>query len=261
MNSFGVAVVIEPILEVRNLVKRFGALLATDNLSLTVLPSELHAVIGPNGAGKTTLIAQLSGELRPTEGRILLSGEDVTDMPVSERAQRGIATSFQITSLCPDFSALQNVALAVQAQQGHSFRMWGRSSDNEDINGPAREFLAKVGLRTRANVLAGSLAHGEQRQLEVAVALACRPRVLLLDEPMAGMGREESWAMMRLLKTLKGQHSILLVEHDMAVVFALADRITVLVYGRPIASGSPREISARADVRDAYLGERETLDA
>jgi branched-chain amino acid transport system ATP-binding protein len=251
----------EPILEARHLVKRFGALAATDDLSLSLLPHELHAVIGPNGAGKTTLLMQLAGELSPTAGRIVFAGEDVTDMPVSLRAKKGIARSFQITSLCPDFSALENVALAVQAHQDHSFRMWKRARSDQSLNAPAREWLDLVGLGSRAEVPAGLLAHGEQRQLEVAMALACRPRVLLLDEPMAGMGREESRRMMRLLKNLKGRYAILLIEHDMDAVFALADRITVLVYGREIATGMPRDIAASAEVRRAYLGEREIARA
>ena len=248
----------EPMLQVRNLVKRFGALVATNDLSLNVMAGELHAIIGPNGAGKTTLIGQLCGEITPSSGRIFLGGEDVTNIGVSERARRGMARSFQITSLCPEFSALENVALAVQAQQGHSFRMWGRVQDEEAINAPARELLEKVGLQHRSQIAAGSLAHGEQRQLEMAVALACRPKLLLLDEPMAGMGKDESWAMMSLLKSLKGEYSMLLVEHDMDVVFALADRITVLVYGQQIASGTPGEIAGDAGVREAYLGESGT---
>jgi branched-chain amino acid transport system ATP-binding protein len=251
----------EPLLEACNLVKRFGALVATDDLSLKLLPHELHAIIGPNGAGKTTLLMQLAGELRPTAGRILLAGEDVTDMPVSIRARKGIARSFQITSVCPDFSALENVALAVQAHQGHSFRIWKRACHDESLNAPARRWLDLVDLGSRAEVPAGLLAHGEQRQLEVAVALACQPRVLLLDEPMAGMGREESRRMMRLLKSIKGRYAILLIEHDMDAVFALADRITVLVYGRGIATGTPRDIAGSAEVRTAYLGEREIAGA
>jgi branched-chain amino acid transport system ATP-binding protein len=246
----------EPILEARNLVQRFGALVATDDLSLSLLPGELHAVIGPNGAGKTTLVTLLAGEMRPTAGAIFLSGEDITDLPVSARSRKGIARSFQITSLCPEFSALENVVLAVQAHQGHSFRMVGRVRRDHSLIALARRFLDLVDLGARADVAAGLLAHGEQRQLEVAVALACQPRVLLLDEPMAGMGREESRRMMRLLKTLKGQYAILLIEHDMDAVFALADRITVLVYGRNIATGTPKEIAASAEVRTAYLGEQ-----
>jgi branched-chain amino acid transport system ATP-binding protein len=251
----------DPILETRNLVQRFGALVATDDLSLSVSPGELHAVIGPNGAGKTTLVMQIAGELKPSAGRILLAGEDITDLPVSARSLKGIARSFQITSLCPEFSALENVALAVQAHQGHSFRIWGRARRDDSRLAPARNLLEMVDLGTRANIPAGLLAHGEQRQLEVAVALACQPRVLLFDEPMAGMGREESRRMMRLLKSLKGRYAILLIEHDMDAVFALADRITVMVYGRSIASGAPQDIATSAEVRTAYLGEREIIGA
>jgi branched-chain amino acid transport system ATP-binding protein len=251
----------EPILETENLAKRFGAVVATDGVSLSLLPGEVHAVIGPNGAGKTTLVAQLAGELAPTSGRIRLAGEDITGLSVPARSQKGIARSFQITSLCPDFSALENVALAVQARQGHSFRLWQRVWRDDAINAPARTLLGLVGLGARADIPAGLLAHGEQRQLEVAVALACRPRVLLLDEPMAGMGREESRRMMRLLASLKRQQAMLLIEHDMDAVFALADRITVLVYGRVIMTGTPREVAASAEVRSAYLGERDVAHA
>jgi branched-chain amino acid transport system ATP-binding protein len=251
----------EPILEARHIVQRFGAVVAADDLSLSLLPNEFHAVIGPNGAGKTTLVTLLAGELQPTAGKILLSGEDITKLPVPARSRKGIARSFQITSLCPEFSALENVALAVQAHRGHSFRMLARVSHDEMLMASARRYLNMVDLGARADVVAGRLAHGEQRQLEVAVALACEPRVLLLDEPMAGMGREESRRMMRLLNTLKGQYAILLIEHDMDAVFALADRITVLVYGRNIATGAPKEIAASAEVRTAYLGEREITHA
>jgi branched-chain amino acid transport system ATP-binding protein len=245
---------VEPILEIRNLARRFGAVVATDDLSMTILPGELHAVIGPNGAGKTTLVAQLAGEIAPTEGRIFLDGEDVTRRSVSLRSRKGIARSFQVTSLCWEFTAMENVALAVQAHQGHSFRMWGRARNDPLLVEPARELLDMVGLGERTAVPAGLLAYGEQRQLEVAVALACRPRVLLFDEPMAGMGHDESHRMMRLIRQLKGHYAILLIEHDMDAVFALADRITVLVYGRVIASGAPAEIAASPEVRTAYLG-------
>jgi branched-chain amino acid transport system ATP-binding protein len=251
----------EPILEARNLVQRFGALAATDDLSMTVLRNELHAVIGPNGAGKTTLVAQLAGELLPTAGRILMDGEDVTKLPASQRARKGIARSFQVTSLCPEFTALENVALAVQAHQGHSFRMWGRARRDASLVEPARKLLDTIGLGERTDVPAGLLAHGEQRQLEIAVALACKPRVLLFDEPMAGMGREESYRMIKLIRSLKGRYAILLIEHDMDAVFALADRITVLLYGRSIASGEPAAIAASPEVRAAYLGEREVMRA
>ena len=245
----------EPLLEARGLVKRFGGLTATDNLDLAVEPGEIHAVIGPNGAGKTTLIAQLSGELKPNAGTIRFAGEDVTGLAAPARSQRGLARSFQITSVFRGFTALDNVALSLQAHDGHSFRFWRAARGETTLREPARAILAEVGLGHRAEILAANLAHGEQRQLEIAMALATKPRMLLLDEPMAGMGREDSERMVALLRRLKGRETILLIEHDMDVVFALADRITVLVYGRAIATGAPAEIRANADVRQAYLGE------
>jgi branched-chain amino acid transport system ATP-binding protein len=245
----------EPLLEARDLVKRFGALAASDHLSLAVEEGELHAVIGPNGAGKTTLVAQLAGELAPSSGRVLFRGEDVTRLGMPARARRGIARSFQVTSLCPEFTALDNVALAVQAREGHSFRFWRNARADASLREPAMAALERVGLAHRAGMPAGALAHGEQRQLEVAVAIAAAPRLLLLDEPMAGMGREESARMVELLRGLKGRYAILLVEHDMDAVFALADRISVLVYGRRIATGTPAEIRGNEEVRAAYLGD------
>ncbi len=244
-----------PLLETRGLVKRFGGVVATDDLSLAVRPGEIHAVIGPNGAGKTTLVAQIAGELKPTAGEIRFAGEDVTSLPVHARSARGLARSYQITSVLRGFSALDNVALAVQAHDGHSFRFWRRARADRALRDPARAILESVGLGGRGEVIAANLAHGEQRQLEIAMALATRPRLLLLDEPMAGMGPEESERMVELLGRLKGRETILLIEHDMDVVFALADRITVLVYGRAIASGRPPEIRANREVREAYLGE------
>jgi branched-chain amino acid transport system ATP-binding protein len=247
----------EPLLEARGLIRRFGGIVATDNLDLAVAPGEIHAVIGPNGAGKTTLVAQLSGELRPNAGTIVFAGEDVTALPVEIRARRGLARSFQITSIFRGLTALENVALSIQAHDGHSFRFWADARADTTLRAPALRILERVGLAPRAHVIAASLAHGEQRQLEIAMALATAPRMLLLDEPMAGMGREESQRMVALLKGLKGEETILLVEHDMDAVWALADRITVLVYGRAIASGTPAEIRAHKEVRDAYLGEDE----
>jgi branched-chain amino acid transport system ATP-binding protein len=245
----------EPLLEAKGLVKRFGGLVATDNLDLAVEPGEIHAVIGPNGAGKTTLIAQLSGELRPNGGAIRFAGEDVTPLAAPARSQRGLARSFQITSVFRGFTALDNVALSLQAHDGHSFRFWRAARGEAALREPARAILEEVGLGPRADVLAANLAHGEQRQLEIAMALATKPRMLLLDEPMAGMGREDSERMVALLRRLKGRETILLIEHDMDVVFALADRITVLVYGRAIATGAPAAIRANGEVRQAYLGE------
>ena len=244
----------EPLLAVDGLTKRFGGLIATDNFDLTVPAGELHAIIGPNGAGKTTLISQISGELASDEGRILFGGEDVTDLPVYDRSRRGLARSFQVTSIFHNRTALDNVALAVQAHAGHSFSFWSDARKERALREPAQSTLDQVGLGKRAGVLASSLSHGEQRQLELAMALATGPRMLLLDEPMAGMGPEESRAMVAFLRCLKGKQTILLIEHDMDAVFALADRITVLVYGRKIASGPPEAIRADEAVRAAYLG-------
>ncbi|WP_247895730.1 ABC transporter ATP-binding protein [Azospirillum brasilense] len=244
-----------PLLSTDSLVKRFGGLAATDGLSLSVAEGELHALIGPNGAGKTTLIGQLSGELTPDSGTILFDGRDVTRLPVHKRAQRGLARSFQITSIFPSFTALDNVALAVQAHAGHSFRFWRDAARDRRLADPARAVLERVGLGARADTRADALAHGEKRQLELAMALATGPRLLLLDEPMAGMGPEDSARMVELLRELKGGVTILLVEHDMDAVFALADRITVLVRGKDLASGTPEQIRNDPAVREAYLGD------
>jgi branched-chain amino acid transport system ATP-binding protein len=242
-------------LEIAGLTKNFGALRATDGVSLTVEEGETHAIIGPNGAGKTTLISQLAGDLRPDAGSIRFAGEDVTALRAPRRARRGLARSFQITSVYRDFTALQNVALAVQAQSGHSFRFWRPAFADESLISPSKKFLEEVGLERRMHVLAANLSHGEQRQLEVAMALATRPRLLLLDEPMAGMGIEESQRMIAFLSALKRKRTIILVEHDMDAVFRLADRISVLVYGRVIATDVPERIKANEEVRRAYLGE------
>ena len=242
-------------LEVRGLVKHFGALRATDGIDLEVREGETHAVIGPNGAGKTTFISQLAGNLRPDAGTVRFAGADITTLPAPKRARLGLARSFQITSVYPEFSALDNVALAVQAHSGHSFRFWRPARADASLVQPAERVLDQVGLLPRKNVLAANLAHGEQRQLEVAMALATGPRLLLLDEPMAGMGTEESQRMITLLQKLKQQKTIILVEHDMDAVFRLADRISVLVYGRVIATDVPERIKLNEEVRRAYLGE------
>jgi branched-chain amino acid transport system ATP-binding protein len=247
----------DPLLDVQSLTKRFGGVAASDGVVLTVRAGELHAVIGPNGAGKTTLIGQLTGEIRPDAGQVRFGGADITRMPAHRRSGIGLARSFQITSLFPDFTALDNVALAVQAHSGHSFRFWRDARRDAALREPAREALARVGLAARADLRVSQMSHGEQRQLEIAMALATRPRMLLLDEPMAGMGPEESVRMVALLRELKQTLTILLVEHDMDAVFALADRISVLVYGRVIATGTPAEIRADAEVRRAYLGAEE----
>lgn len=244
-----------PILKVENLVKSFGALRASDGISLDLHEGEIHALIGPNGAGKTTAINQLSGELAPDEGSIRFDGEDVTGLSVDKRARIGIARSYQITSIFPAFTALENMAMAVQSTSPHHFQFWNDARKDEARLAPALEGLARVGMEAFAHVNASELAHGQQRQLELAMALATHPKVLLLDEPMAGMGPEESKRMTDILLPLKGQVSILLVEHDMDVVFALADRITVLVLGRPIATDTPQNIRNNPDVRAAYLGE------
>ena len=245
----------EPLLAARRLTKAYGALKATDALSLDVLHGEVHAVIGPNGAGKTTAIRQLSGETTPDQGAIHLAGRDVTRKPVHERARLGLARSFQTTSVFGGFTAEDNVAMAVQAQDGHSFRFWRRARTDPALRRPARRTLEQVGLGARAHAAARNLAHGERRQLEIAMALATGPALLLLDEPMAGMGPEEARRMVALLDALKGQVAILLVEHDMDAVFALADRVTVLVSGRAVATGEPQVIRADPVVREAYLGE------
>ena len=245
----------EPLLAVRRLSKRFGGLVATDLVDLDVAEGETLAVIGPNGAGKTTLIGQLSGDIVPDAGIIRFGGEDITALSAPARSQRGLARSFQITSIFKEFTALDNVALAVQAHAGHSFHFWTPARTERALREPALSVLEQVGLGARADVVAGTLAHGEQRQLEIAMALASRPRLLLLDEPVAGMGIDESQRMVRLLRTLRRQHTIVLVEHDMDAVFALADRISVMVYGRVIASGAPETIRANPEVRRAYLGE------
>jgi branched-chain amino acid transport system ATP-binding protein len=241
-------------LEVRGLTKCFGALRATDGIDLDVREGETHAVIGPNGAGKTTLIGQLAGNLRPDAGSVRFAGEDVTRLPAHRRARKGLARSFQITSVFPDFSALHNVALAVQAHSGRT-GFWHAARSDPALIQPARRLLEEVGLGERADVPAVDMSHGEHRQLEVAMALATEPRLLLLDEPMAGMGVEESQRMIALLARLKQAKTIILVEHDMDAVFRLADRISVLVYGRVIATGTPEQIRTSEEVRKAYLGE------
>lgn len=245
-----------PLLSVEALVKRFGGLNASDQLTFDVRRGETHALIGPNGAGKTTLIAQLQGELRPDEGRIRFNGQDITRVPAYRRALLGLARSFQVTSIFPHFSALANVVLAVQAQAGSNFRGWQAALEDSSLTRPAHEALATVGLAERAGILAGELSYGERRSLEIGMALAMRPLILLLDEPMAGMGRQDCARMTRILAGLKGTYAILLVEHDMSAVAALADRVSVLVAGRAISSGSYEEIRRDPKVRAAYLGER-----
>jgi branched-chain amino acid transport system ATP-binding protein len=252
--------VADPLLQIEGLSKRFGGVVASDAISLAVPEGELHAIIGPNGAGKTTLISQLAGEITPDSGRVRFGGRDITGLPTFLRSQLGLARSFQVTSLFLDFTTIENVALAVQAHAGHSFRFWRPAYKEPELREPARAALARVGLAGRTDALVANLSHGEHRQLEIATALATRPRMLLLDEPMAGMGPEESARMVKMLRELKRELTILLIEHDMEAVFALADRITVLVYGRIIASGTPEAIRSDPQVRQAYLGEQERVD-
>ena len=244
----------EPLLELQSLRKAFGALRATDEVSLAVEPGQIHALIGPNGAGKSTLIAQIAGSLRPDAGRIAFRGRDITRLPVARRALLGLGRTFQISSLAMEFSVLRNVLLAVQARSGSSFRFWSQVRDEAALVEPALAALTRVGLEARAEVAAAALSHGERRQLEVAIALAMEPALLLLDEPMAGLGPEGSKRLAGFLQELKQETAILLVEHDMDAVFALADRISVLVYGRIVASGTVEEVRASPVVREAYLG-------
>jgi branched-chain amino acid transport system ATP-binding protein len=251
--------VADPLLRVDNLVRRFGGIVATDHVSLDVGRGELHAIIGPNGAGKTTLISQLTGHLAPHGGSIHLAGRDISRLPAWRRSALGLARSFQITSLLPDFTAADNVALAAQAHDGHSFRFFANARKEIPLRQAAHAALERVGLGGRADVPVSKLSHGEQRELELAVALATKPQLLLLDEPMAGLGVTESARMVRLLADLRREISIVLVEHDMAAVFALADRISVLVYGRIIASGLPEAIRRNEEVKRAYLGDQHVV--
>ena len=248
---------VEPTLTVEGLTKSFGGVVATNQIDFQIKPGEIHAIIGPNGAGKTTLVALISGMLSPESGRIQFLGKDITRETTANRSRLGLARSFQVTSIFKKFDALSNVALSIQAHQGHSFHFWKSASNDPNLIEPAQEILQRVGLGKRTRIIAGNLAHGEQRQLEIAMALATKPKLLLLDEPTAGMGAEDSDRMRKFLETLKGEISMLLIEHDMDTVFSLADRVTVLVYGRVIGTGTPEEIRQNADVKAAYLGEDE----
>ena len=245
----------EPLLRLEDLRKHYGGLAVTDGVSLDVLPGEIHAVIGPNGAGKTTLIHEITGIVTPDSGRVVFAGQDVTRFSLPRRVRAGLARSFQITSVVAGFTALANVALAVQARSGSSFRFFRPAATERALNDAAMQALTEVGLADRADVPAGALSHGEKRALELAIALATKPRLLLLDEPLAGAGPEETDRLIALLTRLKSAYTILLVEHDMQAVFALADRVSVLVYGRVIATGTVPEIRGNPEVRAAYLGE------
>ncbi len=248
-----------PVLELAGLTRSFGSLRVSDAVSLDVRPGEIHALIGPNGAGKTTLIHQISGLLRPDAGRVVLGGEDVTALPPHARARRGLARTFQITSVIPDASALDNVVMALRPAAGAIFRFRPDPAEDRRLAAEAAEFLELVGLGARTTIPAASLSHGERRGLELAMALAPQPRVLLLDEPMAGTGREESLRLVATLAGLKGRCAMLLVEHDMHAVFSLADRVSVLVGGRIVASGAPDHVRNDLQVRAAYLGDEAAL--
>lgn len=246
----------EPVLRLKHVSKSFGSLIVTDNVTLDIEPGEIHAVIGPNGAGKTTLINQISGLISPDEGQIVFAGADITALPPEARALRGLSRSFQITSILAGFSVLENVALAVQARDGSSMRFIGRAATESALNVAAMDALEQTGIAQRAHVRAGELSHGEKRALELAIALAMNPSLLLLDEPMAGIGREETERQVELLLRLKGRYTMLLVEHDMTAIFALADRISVLIRGALLTTGAPAAVRADPQVIAAYLGEQ-----
>ena len=245
--------------QVQGLVKRFGGLLAPDHVSLTVESGEIHALIGPNGAGKTTLVNQISGLLAPDAGRIMLDGQDLTHLPMHRRVALGLSRCFQVTRIFPNQSVRDNLVLAVQAHSGSSFRFLQPRSSSHGLYERAEQLAERVGLQHQLNGLAGALPHGAQRTLDVALALAAAPKLLLLDEPMAGMGPDESLQMVELIDTLRRDMAVLLIEHDMDAVFRLADRISVLVYGRVLTSGTPDAIRNNAEVQAVYLG-TETLE-
>jgi branched-chain amino acid transport system ATP-binding protein len=245
----------QAVLRIEGLKKSFGALTVTNGVSISLNDGEIHALIGPNGAGKTTLIHQIAGLLKPDAGRILFAGQDMTRASMPQRARMGLARTFQITSIVPSLTALGNVALSVQAGTAHPLGFWSPVEQDDHLNGPALDLLARVGLAGRGDIIAGQLSHGEKRALEIAMALALQPRVILLDEPMAGMGHEESARLTELLKALKGHYAMLLVEHDMDAVFSLADRVSVLVDGSVLASGSADQVRNDPQVRAAYLGD------
>ena len=245
----------DSLLSVQSLSKRFGAVQASNDFSLDVIRGELHALIGPNGAGKTTALNQLSGELVPDSGQIFFDGRRITQLPVHRRARMGLARSYQVTSVFDQLTVRENLSLAIQAHNGHSFRFWRKAADDPAIRRAILPAMERVGLEERARILAANLSHGEKRQLEVGMALVGNPKMLLLDEPYAGMGPGGAVELTKLFQRLKADYTILLVEHDMRAVFTLADRITVLVYGQAIASGTPEVIRADPAVRQAYLGD------
>jgi branched-chain amino acid transport system ATP-binding protein len=246
--------VISPILSIQKLSKKFGAVIANEDVSLDLYQGEIHGLIGPNGAGKSTLIKQISGEIKQDSGKIILEENEISNHQVFERTKMGLARSFQVSSVIPNFTALENVILAIQGNLGQTFKFWKPVSKNQGLINAAQVYLDQVDLKARMSVLASELSHGERRKLEISMALALEPKVFLLDEPMAGLGAAGSKVMTKQLAKLKSRAPILLIEHDMDAIFALADRISVLVYGRIIASGTVNEIRSNADVREAYLG-------
>ncbi len=244
-------------LTIENLQKRFGGLTVTDKVDLALVPGELHAIIGPNGAGKTTLINQIAGEIEPNEGRVLLDGQDITQLPPWRRALLGMGRSFQISSVFKEFTALQNVLLAVQPRHGHSFKFWREANGQQELVQKSLQALRDAGLEAMANERVSQLSHGEMRQLEMAMTLVSEPRLLLLDEPMAGMSPSDSMTVIGVLRGLKGRYTTVLIEHDMDAVFSLADRVSVIFYGRLLLTGTVDEIRNSPVVREAYLGDDE----
>ncbi|HBF31592.1 ABC transporter ATP-binding protein [Rhizobium sp.] len=247
------------ILETHGLAKRFKGLTATDDVNLALRHGEMHALIGPNGAGKSTLIHQLCGTLKPDHGQVLLNGVNITHLTPAARVKLGLGRTFQVTSLLGDFTVRQNLGVAVQARLGHNLRIFDRLLARNDVWDETDALLADSPLNPRRNIVVDDLSHGERKQLELLVSLAGRPKVMLLDEPMAGLGHSESQDMVEILQRLRGNLAVLLVEHDMDAVFALADRISVLVYGRIIMTGTADDISSSAEVREAYLGQEDEL--
>ena len=245
---------VSPILSIQKLSKKFGAVIANEDVSIDLYKGEIHGLIGPNGAGKSTLIKQISGEINQDSGKIILEENEISNHPVFERAKMGLARSFQVSSVIPNFTVLENVILAIQGNLGQTFKFWKPVSKNHELINAAHIYLGQVDMKMRMSVLASELSHGERRKLEISMALALEPKVFLLDEPMAGLGAAGSKVMTKQLAKLKSRAPILLIEHDMDAIFALADRISVLVYGRIIASGTVDEIRSNADVREAYLG-------
>ena len=245
---------VSPILSIQKLSKKFGAVIANEDVSIELYQGEIHGLIGPNGAGKSTLIKQISGEINQDSGKIILEENEISNHPVFERAKMGLARSFQVSSVIPNFTVLENVILAIQGNLGQTFKFWKPLSKNHELINAAHIYLEQVDMKMRMSILASELSHGERRKLEISMALALEPKVFLLDEPMAGLGAAGSKVMTKQLAKLKSRAPILLIEHDMDAIFALADRISVLVYGRIIASGTVDEIRSNADVREAYLG-------